>query len=205
MITTPSAHWEQVWHDRDPDLVTWFQAVPTRSLDLITGVAGPGDGIVDVGGGASRLVDHLLDRGYRDLTVVDLSPTALAACRNRLGDRADDVTWVVGDATTLDLGRRFSVWHDRAVFHFLVDDRDRSAYADRVRAHLEVGGHLAIATFGPDGPEQCSGLPVRRSDAMGIAAAFGDDFELLRDELETHVSPTGVEQQFQYALLRRRA
>lgn len=205
MTATSTTHWEHVWSGREPDEVTWFQPTPQRSIDLITCVTDPTDAVVDVGGGASRLVDHLLDLGYRDLTVVDIAPNSLDASRTRLGTRSADVRWVVADATSLDLGRTVRLWHDRAVFHFLIGDDDRRAYVERVRAHLEVDGHVVMATFGPDGPEQCSGLPVRRSDAAGIADAFGPDFELVRDEFETHVSPTGVQQQFQYALLRRAA
>lgn len=195
-------HWDAVWKDRDPDLVTWFQDVPTRSLRLITGVTTSDDPVVDVGGGASRLVDHLLDLGYTDVTVVDLAPAALAASRARLGDRASSVTWLAADARYVRLARPVAVWHDRAVFHFLVDREDRASYVDAVRAGLRPGGHVVIATFGPEGPETCSGLPTCRYDAAGLAAEFGDGFTLVEGEDETHVSPTGVEQQFTYALLR---
>jgi SAM-dependent methyltransferase len=196
-------HWDRIWSDRDPDGVTWFQETPRRSLDLITSVSTGDDPVVDVGGGASRLVDHLLDRGYRDVTVVDLASDALAASRARLGERAGHVTWIVGDARTIALERPVAVWHDRAVFHFLVDDDDRRAYLDRVREHLRPGGHVVIATFAPDGPDRCSGLPVQRYDADGLAAVFGPGFELIRAEREVHVAPTGITQAFQSAVLRR--
>lgn len=198
-----SAHWDAVWGDRDPDLVTWFQADPKRSLDLITRISDPNDPVVDVGGGASRLVDRLLDLGYTDVTVVDLAAAALAASRTRLGSRAEQVTWLVADARELRLGRPVAVWHDRAVFHFLVDSADRGAYVERVHEALVPGGHVVIATFGPDGPETCSGLPTCRYDAAGLTAAFGGRFELVEDSLEIHVSPSGVSQQFVYVLLRR--
>lgn len=196
-------HWDAVWADRDPDSVTWFQATPARSLDLITSVSGPDEAVVDVGGGASRLVDHLLDRGYEHVTVVDLAESALAASRARLGARSDGVTWLAGDVLTIDLGREISVWHDRAVFHFLTEPSQRAAYVARVRATLRGGGHVVIATFGPNGPETCSGLPTCRYDASGLAAEFGDGFECVRSELEQHVSPTGVAQEFVYVVLRR--
>ena len=197
------AHWDRVWAGRDHEQVTWYQATPQRSIDLIVSVAGPGDPIVDIGGGASRLVDHLLDRGYGDLTVVDIAAAALSAAGDRLADRADEVRWVVADVTTVDLGRPVAVWHDRAVFHFLIDEVDRAAYVDRLRAHVPVGGHVVLATFGPNGPEQCSGLPTRRYRAEELAAVLDRDFELRRDDIEIHVSPTGVEQEFVYVLLER--
>lgn len=202
MITSTS-HWDQVWSGRDPEAVTWYQPVPSRSLDLITSVSSPTDAVVDVGGGASTLVDHLLDRGYGDLTVVDIAAGGLDAGRRRLGDRADSVRWVIADVTELDLGRTVDVWHDRAVFHFLLDAGDRAAYVDRLLAHLRIGGHVVIATFGPDGPQQCSGLPTCRYDAAGILRELGEGFEPIRDELEDHVSPTGAVQQFQYVSAQR--
>lgn len=198
-------HWNGVWAGRDPDLVTWFQAIPRRSLELITEVARPSDPVVDVGGGASRLVDHLLDLGYTDVTVVDLAASALDASRARLVSRAGDVTWVVADARELRLARPVAVWHDRAVFHFLTAAEDRAAYVAACCRALRSGGHAVIATFGPDGPETCSGLPTCRYDAAQLAAEFGPDFELVEAAEETHVSPTGVEQQFTYALLHHTA
>lgn len=201
-------HWNRVWTDRDPTLVTWHQPRPERSLELVTSVSAPTDSVVDVGGGASLLVDGLLDLGYTDLTVLDLSPAPLEVSRRRLGDRAEAVRWIVGDVVTTDLrravGRPVAVWHDRAVFHFLVDDADRAAYVDRVVETLADHGHVVIATFGPNGPGSCSGLPVRRSDAPALATVFGPGFELVRSETEQHVSPTGVVQEFVYAVLRRR-
>ena len=197
-------HWDEVWADRDPDLVTWFQATPARSVALITSVGGPGGSVVDVGGGASRLVDHLLDLGITNVTVVDLAASALAASRARLGNRADLVTWVAGDAIEVDLGP-VDVWHDRAVFHFLTDPSDRAAYVARVRSSVRVGGHVVVATFGPNGPETCSGLPTCRYDAPGLAAEFGDGFELTHSETEEHVSPAGATQEFVYVVLRRTA
>ena len=202
-MRTAASHWDQVWSGRDPEAVTWYQPVPARSLDLITSVSSTDATVVDVGGGASTLVDHLLDLGYRDLTVVDIAAAGLDAGRRRLGPRADAVQWVTADATELDLGRPVDVWHDRAVFHFLLDPFDRAAYRERLRAHLRIGGHAVIATFGPDGPQQCSGLPTCRYDAAGILRELGEGFEPIRDELEQHVSPTGVVQQFQYVSAQR--
>jgi SAM-dependent methyltransferase len=198
-----TAHWTEVWGDRDPDSVTWFQAHPERSARLIESVARPGSAVVDVGGGASRLVDHLIAAGYTDLTVLDIAEPSLAAARCRLGDAGDRVSWIVADVTATDFGRVFDVWHDRAAFHFLVDDEPRGRYLATLRRSLCVGGHLVLATFGPDGPERCSGLPVRRYGIGLMQETLGEGFELVTHELEDHVSPAGVEQQFLYAVFRR--
>jgi SAM-dependent methyltransferase len=195
-------HWEQIWSGRAAEDVTWFQDHPERSLALITSVTGPQDRVLDVGGGASRLVDRLLDLGYRDVTVVDIAASSLEASRTRLGARAAEVTWVVDDATTLHLARPVALWHDRAVFHFLVDRAGRRAYIERVNATVFSGGHVAIAAFGPNGPQQCSGLPVRRYSPDDLADEFGPGFEFVAGDMEQHVSPTGVTQEFAYALLR---
>lgn len=201
-IMSSADHWDRVWTARDPDLVTWFQPAPTMSLDLIERVSVSTEPIVDVGGGASLLVDRLLDHGYTDVSVVDVSATALAASRARLGPRAERVTWVVADVRELYLDRRVAVWHDRAVFHFLTSPDDREAYAARARQNLRGGGHLVIATFGPEGPETCSGLPTCRYDAAGLAAEFGVGFTLVDAVEELHVSPSGLTQEFVYVLLR---
>ncbi|MFP5486729.1 MAG: methyltransferase domain-containing protein [Acidimicrobiia bacterium] len=156
-----------------------------------------------VGGGASRLVDHLLALGFTDVIVADLAANALAASRARLGDAAAGVTWLVADARTLRLDRSVTVWHDRAVFHFLTDPTDRATYVESARAAVPVGGHVVIATFGPDGPETCSGLPTCRYDATGLAAEFGDGFELVESCEEVHVTPSGATQQFVDVVLRR--
>jgi 2-polyprenyl-3-methyl-5-hydroxy-6-metoxy-1,4-benzoquinol methylase len=204
MGADPARHWEQVWADRDPTEVSWHQPVPSRSLALLQQVAPDRDArIVDVGGGASTLVDHLLDEGYRDVTVVDVAAQALERARERLGARAAQVRWVTADATTLDLGGPVDVWHDRAVLHFLTDDVDRDRYLDRLRAHVPVGGHAVLATFSLDGPETCSGLPVRRHDAAGLAAAAGPDLTLVTSVEETHRTPAGHPQAFVYVVLRR--
>jgi SAM-dependent methyltransferase len=201
----PSASWEDRWRDREPDEVSWFQAVPTTSLELLAAVAPDRDAhVVDVGGGASTLVDHLLDRGWGHLTVVDVAERPLELARRRLGERAATVRWVVADARDLALDEPADVWHDRAVLHFLVDDADREAYVARVTANLVGGGHAVVSTFAPEGPATCSGLPVRRDDADGIAATFGSGFELVDRRAEDHVTPAGVHQAFVYAVLRRR-
>jgi SAM-dependent methyltransferase len=198
-----SDHWDRVWDDRHPDEVTWFQVEPKLSLRLIQTATQPDGGIIDIGGGASRLVDHLLDAGYEDITVVDIAPQALQAARDRLGPRSKRVNWIVGDATETDFGRTFDVWHDRAVFHFLTDEGDRRRYLATLAASIPVGGHVVLATFGPDGPEYCSGLPVRRYSIELMQETLGDGFVLIDHEIERHVAPNGAIQQFLYALFHR--
>jgi trans-aconitate methyltransferase len=162
------------------------------------------DEIVDVGGGASTLVDCLLERGFRRLTVVDISDAALDAARGRLGARAGEVNWVVGDVRGLHLPRPVALWHDRAVFHFLTRKTDQDAYLSCLLENLRPGGHAILATFGPEGPEKCSGLPVERYDARKLSDRLGARFELLRSLEKIHATPSGAIQQFTYCLFRRR-
>jgi SAM-dependent methyltransferase len=158
---------------------------------------------VDVGGGASTLVDALLDRGFERLTVVDLAASALGAARARLGPRADRVTWLEADARELRLERPVDLWHDRAVFHFLTEPADQDAYFSSLRAAVKPGGHVIIATFGPRGPEKCSGLPVERYGARRLSERLGPEFGLLRSLETVHTTPAGATQEFTYCLFRR--
>ncbi len=158
---------------------------------------------MDVGGGASLLVDCLLDKGYSDVIVVDVSSTAIGLAQLRLRDRAAEVTWIIADARQVRLPRKVDVWHDRAVFHFLTEAADRQAYLDSVRAALRVGGHLVIATFGPGGPDRCSGLPVERYDAEKLCDCFGPEFGLVQAFQKEHLTPGSAGQEFTYAALRR--
>ena len=160
--------------------------------------------IVDIGGGASRLVDALCERGYDAVTVLDLSTAALETARERLGARGARVQWIVADATKWQPPQAFDIWHDRAAFHFLVEVDEREAYLDRLRRAVKAGGHAIIATFALDGPERCSGLPVQRYDPAGLAATVGDVFELVEHQAHRHVTPRGAEQSFQFSVLRRR-
>ncbi len=200
-----SEYWENVHDGKDVDGVSWWQSVPGLSLGLVddTGVARDRP-VIDVGAGWSTLVDHLVERGYTDLTAVDLSTTALATVRERLGAAGADVRLEVADVLDLDLGRRYALWHDRAVFHFLIDEEERDDYRAAVERHLEPGGWLVVATFGPDGPTTCSGLPIVRYTHEELAAEF-PDFELVGTSGEDHVTPWGATQQFTAVLLRRRA
>jgi len=192
-------HWEGVYATRAPDEVSWYQPRPGTSLDLIarTGL-GAGAGVIDVGGGASRLVDALLDLGYQRVAVLDIADAALARARARLGERAARVEWVTADVTAWRPGRRFDLWHDRALFHFLVSERDRGAYRDALGLALRPGGQAIIGTFAPDGPEQCSGLPVVRHDAASLARELGPAYRLLETLGEDHATPNGKVQRFQF-------
>ncbi len=173
-------------------------------MDLIGAVAPARDGaIVDIGGGASLLVDCLLDRGYNQVTVVDVSEAALEVARARLGARGDVVTWVAADARYVRLPAQVDLWHDRAVFHFLTEEADRQAYLESVRSALRAGGHLILATFALNGPERCSGLPVRRYDPDSMGEFLGPDFELVQSLEREHFTPGGSGQLFAYAVFRR--
>jgi SAM-dependent methyltransferase len=196
------AHWQEVYSSKDETGVSWFQERPATSLGLIEGCAPPGARVVDVGGGASRLVDHLLERGYR-VTVLDVAEAALDKSRRRLGPRASEAGWVAADVTSWQPPDRFDVWHDRAVFHFLTDEADRRAYAAAMAAALPPGGHAIIGTFALDGPERCSGLPVRRYEPKTLAAEFAAAFVLESEQAEEHVTPGGKVQKFQFSVLRR--
>ena len=194
-------HWETVYGTRAVDAVSWYQPDATRSLAMIRAAAvSPDSGIIDVGGGASRLVDGLFAAGYRDLTVLDLSAAALAAARTRLGDAAAPVHWLEADITETALpAARWDLWHDRAVFHFMTTDTQRAAYRQRLHASLRIGGQAIIATFAEDGPERCSGLTVVRYGPPALAAEMGDAFELLDSQRELHATPGGSRQSFQYS------
>ncbi len=205
MITTDrKTHWETVYSTRPETGVSWYQDEPRLSLELIEAVA-PADGgrIIDVGGGASVLVDRLLDLPFEEIAVLDISETALSQARARIGGRADRVGWVVADVTDApDLGT-FDVWHDRAVFHFLTDPADRESYVELARKSVTDGGHLVIATFADDGPRQCSDLDVCRYDARSLAHELGEGFSLVREARETHTTPWGSSQPFFYGVFRR--
>jgi 2-polyprenyl-3-methyl-5-hydroxy-6-metoxy-1,4-benzoquinol methylase len=192
-------HWETVYDNKTADRVSWFQQHAASSLRLIEGCAGKDAHIIDVGGGASVLVDNLLDAGYQNLTVLDLAESALATSRLRLGARAQSVQWIAADITRAELpAARYDVWHDRAVFHFLTDPADRARYVAQVLKSVKPGGHVIVATFGPGGPLQCSGLDVMRYAPDALHAEFGAPFRLLGHQTEIHHTPSGQEQEFVY-------
>ncbi len=198
-------HWENVYTSKTSDRVSWFQTHAKLSLQLIneTGVLTDAS-IIDVGGGASTLVDDLLDSGFSKITVLDLSATALATAQQRLGSRAQAVQWMEADITKIQLPQdAYDVWHDRAVFHFLTSPQERHAYVEQVQRAVKPGGHVIIATFAEDGPTQCSGLPVMRYSAEALHAEFGARFTLLRHVEENHHTPSGALQGFLYCYCRK--
>ena len=197
-------HWESIYKRKNPDAVSWYRPHLDRSLKFIEKAGlSPTGALLDVGGGTSTLVDDLLNRGYEDITVLDLSERAIAHARARLGARGRTVTWILGDVTEVELPeQRFDFWHDRAVFHFLTDDASRQRYVAAVRRALKPSGHIVVATFGPSGPEQCSGLPVVRYTAEGIHGEFGGQFKKVSSEGEIHHTPWGAEQEFVYCYCR---
>ena len=202
-MTDRKEHWETI-HATKGDAVSWYQPASTESARLIraSGLA-PGASVLDVGAGASVLVDELLDLGYRP-TLLEIAESAFLRVRERLGGRARAVRFIVGDITEADLPEAaFDLWHDRAVFHFLTEPDQRRAYVKALKRALRPGGFVVLAGFAPDGPETCSGLPVCRYDAAGFSGQLGEGFELLESSRELHLTPFGTMQAFQYARFRR--
>lgn len=199
------AHWDAVYREHAADDVSWFQPRAEASLRLIAACGLSREvGLLDVGAGASPLVDDLLAAGYRNVAVLDISPAALAVARQRLGVRAAAVRWYEGDVTEFQPPERFGLWHDRAVFHFLTAPEERARYVAALKAALLPGGHVIIATFALDGPAKCSGLPVARYDAAGLRAELGGEFQLHEQLDETHRTPWQTEQRFSYFRLQQR-
>jgi ubiquinone/menaquinone biosynthesis C-methylase UbiE len=197
------SHWEGVYTTWDETGVSWYQDEPTRSLELIGAVApATGGRIIDVGGGASVLVDRLLGLSFERIVVLDISETALGKARLRLGERARRVKWLVADVTELQDVGTFDVWHDRAVFHFLTDAADRKKYVELARRTVPTRGHLIIATFADDGPKRCSDLDVCRYNADSLGAEL-EGFSLVRETADTHTTPWGTSQAFFYGVFRR--
>lgn len=194
------SHWEHIYRTKSPHQTSWYEPHLATSLEWIMQAAPDrGAAIVDVGGGECTLVDDLLAHNYRVLSVLDLSPAALSKSQLRLGDAAQQVTWIAGDVTDIALtAATFDVWHDRAVFHFLTGPEQRAAYLRQLSASLKDGGQVIVATFGPDGPQKCSGLPTRRYSVETLSQEFGTQFRLARHALVNHQTPFGTTQQFLY-------
>jgi 2-polyprenyl-3-methyl-5-hydroxy-6-metoxy-1,4-benzoquinol methylase len=198
------AHWQNVYKEKAENQVSWFQETPAISLELIEAVHPKFDSaIVDIGGGASRLVDRLAREGYRDLTVLDVSESAIAMAKARMGEPAEAVKWIVADVTQWEPTRRYDLWHDRAAFHFLTQAPDRNAYVECLASALRPGGHAIIGTFAMDGPERCSGLPVVRYDAAFLSATLGNAFALVETRRHDHRTPMGGVQRFQFSIFHR--
>lgn len=200
----PRSHWEQVYRTKGPDQVSWFQPEAKLSLELIRLVAPARDtSIIDVGAGASTLVDGLVAAGYSRITLLDLSPAALIQAQQRLSNDADAVVWQAADVLTADLDAgAFDVWHDRAVFHFLTGAAERTRYLKQVRQAVRPGGFVLVATFAENGPTRCSGLDVARYTPEGLHAEFGTDFRLVESRREEHRTPGGAPQAFTYCVCR---
>ena len=198
-------HWQKVYTTKSEGDVSWFQKEPAISLELIDSVRpSPDSVIVDIGGGASRLVDHLLARGFYNLAVLDVSDAALISAKARVGEAGKDVQWIATDVTRWQPNRTYDIWHDRAAFHFLTEAEDRKAYVARLRMALRPGGYAIIGTFAVDGPEKCSGLPVRRYDAAGLSSELGPGFALVEARRHGHITPWQSVQHFQFGVFQRR-
>jgi SAM-dependent methyltransferase len=197
-------YWDEIYTSKKTDDVSWYRPHLDRSFAFLEQAqVGTGDAVIDVGGGASTFVDDLLDRGFTNVTVLDVSPAALEAARARLGSRASAVRWICADVTSAPLpAGRYDFWHDRAVFHFLRDPIARDRYVAAARRALKPGGHIVVATFGPHGPEKCSGLEVMRYSPDALHDEFGSDFTKVGSATEAHVTPWGSEQEFIYCYCR---
>jgi len=198
-------HWENIYQEKGASSVTWFQDKPRVSLGLISDLllekTVP---IIDVGGGASTLVDHLIEDGFKNTTVLDLSENALAQSQKRLGKEHQNVEWIIGDITSVKLPRKFTLWHDRAVFHFLTNKKDQELYIHNLVQSLYDVGFFIISTFAEDGPLKCSGLEICRYSKDELCDLFANNFELINFKKETHVSPKAMEQKFNYWVFKKK-
>ena len=198
------AHWQLVYKEKGENQVSWFQERPNISLELIEAVrADRSSAMIDIGGGASRLVDALVEKSYRDLTVLDPSESAVSITKMRFGERAAMVKWIAADVTRWEPPRSYDLWHDRAAFHFLTEASDRTAYIDRLTKAVRPGGHAIIGTFALDGPERCSGLPVVLYDAAQLSATLTPSFALVDMRRDDHKTPWGAIQHFQFSVFKR--
>lgn len=206
MSSERETHWRKVYTDKQPEDVSWFQDTPAQSLLALDRFqAEPSQSLIDIGGGASTLVDALLARGWGDVTVLDIAAPALAAAQARLGEADAAVTWVVADITDWQPPRQYDIWHDRAVFHFLTEPAQRAAYLRTLGDGLTAGGLAIFATFAPDGPETCSGLPVERYDADKLSTSLGPRFQLEASWRDEHRTPWDASQAFTWCVFRRLA
>jgi SAM-dependent methyltransferase len=196
-------HWDAVYTTKANDEVSWYEVDPSLSFNLIQQVSPSPKSVIDVGGGQSFLVDRLLDSGIEKVSVLDISSGALARTKERLGERAASVEWIEADVTSISNVGTFDLWHDRAVFHFLTEPKEREAYVELAVKSIPVGGHLIIGTFAIDGPDKCSGLPVCRYDADSMASTLGSRFMLVSNQNHVHATPWGKEQHFFFGVFKR--
>lgn len=197
-------HWQNVYQNKKPDEVSWYEEFPTMSLDLIKATNIEKDKpIIDIGGGASILVDKLLDEGFRDLSVLDISERSLQYAKDRLGKQANNINWIVADVTEYKFKQTYNLWHDRAVFHFLTEAAAREKYKQALNQALVPGAYLILATFALDGSNKCSGLEVERYDANKLQAELGSNFSLLQSIDTSHITPWDSKQKFTYGLFRK--
>lgn len=200
-----TAHWENVYQTKNSTDVSWYEPDPKQSLDLILNAAGEKRGrVIDVGGGQSFLVDRLLDSGFKQVAVMDISSAAIEATKARLGERAAQVDWMVADVTQAESLGEFDIWHDRAVFHFITEPDDRERYMKLLKRSLPIGGHFIVGTFAKGGPEKCSGLPICQYDAATMHAELGASFEPIKCSEYLHTTPTGKPQQFFFGIYTRK-
>lgn len=205
MTGQAATHWDAAYQRGESNL-SWYQPTPAVSLRMIADAQlGPAAAVIDVGGGASRLVDALLDRGHLDVSVLDVSPAGLDLARHRLGPRAEDVRWVIDDVLVWQPGRRYDLWHDRAVFHFQTSAADRRSYVATMNRATRLGSIAIIGAFAAQGPQRCSGLPVARYGAQDIAAELGARWRLLDSTSEEHTTPHGVSQPFTWTVFSKQA
>ena len=198
-------HWDDIYDKKSFSELTWFQPEPKISLDLICKLDLPKDSsIVDIGGGASTLVDRLIEKGFKDIAVLDLSKKALKQSQERIGKIALDISWCVGDITEFKFNKKFDLWHDRAVFHFLTEDSDQKKYISNLEASLKTGSYFIISTFAEDGPLKCSGLEIVRYSKEDLIEKFAAHFSCVNFLKETHISPTAMEQKFNYWVFRKK-
>lgn len=196
-------HWENIYITKSPQDVSWYQAIPEISLKLIQEVTNNRARILDIGAGASTLVDNLLELGYSKLAVLDISCTVIYLVKKRLGDQAYKIEFYNSDIRDFKPALTFDIWHDRAVFHFLLDQESKKQYINALKNSLKTSGHAIIATFAEDGPKKCSGLDIKQYNQESIRLELGDEFKLLRSVLETHLTPWGAEQRFIYFIFER--
>jgi len=200
-----TAHWDRVYSSKRPDQVSWYQGRPDTSLRLLVEAVHPAAAVIDVGAGASTLADELLDRGFTDVTVLDVSAAALECTQTRLAGRQPTAAVIIADLLAWQPERQYDAWHDRAVFHFLVEPSDRHRYVSTALRTVRSGGHLVLGAFAEDGPTQCSGLPTARYDTEELAAQFSAGFELVHAERDEHQTPGGVTQSFTWVVLTRKS